>query len=315
MRVSITIAALALLLAIGVNAAAQESEEARDLFNEAVVHFDSGRFEDAATAFRSAYKLNPSWKLLYNIGQCEAALKHYGLAIDSFERYLSEGGDEVQIERRDEVLEELERLRKMVGVVLFEGPDGVDIRVDGFARGKTPIPAGVLVSAGVPHRFEIERDGEVVFDRTLKVRGGMTVTIRIPREDGGGEAEVVSPEPGTVVETEDDSTGLSPAFFWVGVGATVAFGAGTLAMSFAAESKYDDAVADPSDQELRDQGQAMQAVGITFLALTGVAAVTTGILAGFTDFGGGDEEPGEVGLAVTPWGSGSAGGLVLEGRF
>jgi tetratricopeptide (TPR) repeat protein len=314
MRLEMTIASLAVLLSIGADAAAEESVEARDLFNEAVVHFDAGRFEDAVTAFRGAYKMQPSWKLLYNIGQCEAALKHYGLAIDSFERYLSEGGDEVQIERRDEVLEELERLRKMVGAVMFDGPDGVDVTVDGFARGTTPIPAGVLVSAGVPHRFEVERDGEVVFDRTLKVRGGMTVTIRIPKDDGGGEAEVVAPEGGAVVEDGDDS-GLSPVYFWVGVGATAAFGAGTLALGFAAESKYDDAVADPSNQDLRDQGKTMQAVGITFLVVTGVAAVTTGVLAAFTDFDGGDEDGEGSDLTVNPWSSGSGGGLAVEGRF
>jgi len=300
-----------LILALATSAAAQEPEEARDLFNEGVVHFDAGRYDDAVTAFRSAYKLNPSWKLLYNIGQCEAALKHYGLAIDAFERYLSEGGDEVPIERRDEVLEELERLRKMVGAVMFEGPDGVTVVVDGFERGVTPIPAGVLVSAGVPHRFELERDGEMVFERTLKVRGGVTVTVRVP--EGEGEAEVVAPASAPVGD-EDDDRGLSPVYFWVGVGSTAACGAVALALSFAAESKYDAAVDDPSNNDVRDEGKALQAVGITFLALSGAAAVTTGILAAFTDFDGGDEETA-VDLTLAPWGGGAAGGLVLEGRF
>jgi hypothetical protein len=314
MRLHTTIAAFILLLGFGASAAAEESEQARDLFNEAVVHFDAGRFDDAVTAFRGAYDLQPSWKLLYNIGQCEAALKHYGLAIDAFERYLSEGGDEVQIGRRDEVLEELERLRKMVGAVLFDGPDGVTVTVDGYARGTTPIPAGVLVSAGVPHRFEVEREGELVFDRTLKVRGGMTVTIRVPDDDSGERAEVVSDGGEPVVEPDDEG-GLSPVAFWIGVGATAVLGGVTIGMSVAAESKYDDAVADPSNQELRDQGKLMQGVGITCLALTGAAAITTGVLAAFTDFGGDDEAPAEVDLSLAPWATGSSGGLVLEGRF
>ncbi|MBW2276647.1 MAG: tetratricopeptide repeat protein [Deltaproteobacteria bacterium] len=314
MRVATTMAAFALLLAVTATAVAQESVQARDLFNEAVVHFDSGRYEDAATAFRNAYELQPSWKLLYNIGQCEAALKHYGLAIDSFEHYLSEGGDEVPIDRRDEVLEELDRLRKMVGTVLFDGPDGVTVTVDGYVRGSTPIPAGVLVSAGIPHRFEVEREGEVVFDRTLKVRGGMTVTIRVPQGDSGEEAEVVPSGADSVVGADGDEE-LSQAIFWACLGATAALGAVTLAMSFGAESKYDDATADPSNQNLKDEGKTMQAVGITFLALTGAAAITTGILAAFTDFGGDDEASAEVDLSLAPWGAGSGGGLVLEGRF
>lgn len=315
MRTATAIAASALILATGVGVRAQDSEEARDAFNEAVVHFDAGRHEDAVTAFRRAYRIQPSWKLLYNIGQCEAALKHYGLAIDAFERYLSEGGDEVQLDRRDEVIEELERLRKMVGAVLFDGPDGVTVTVDGYQRGTTPIPAGVLVSAGVPHRFEVERDGEVVFDRTLKVRGGMTVTVRIPRGDAGGEAEVVTSGSDAVVDGAREDEGLSPVYFWIGVSSTAAFGAVTLAMSVAAESRYEDAKADPSNRELRDEGQRMQVVGITFLALTGAAAVTSGILAAFTDFGGGDESTEGVELSVAPWRDGPGGGLVLEGRF
>ena len=53
------------------------------------------RFLEAVRAFRSANEINPSWKIEFNIGQCEAALKRYGLAMEAFEKYLALGGDEV----------------------------------------------------------------------------------------------------------------------------------------------------------------------------------------------------------------------------
>ena len=56
------------------------------------------KFKEAADAFRLANHLRRSWKLLYNIGQCEAAAKRYGMALDAFERYVAEGGFSLKAE-------------------------------------------------------------------------------------------------------------------------------------------------------------------------------------------------------------------------
>ena len=64
-------------------------------FAEAKRYFMDGQFGKAAMKFREANVLKPSWKLFYNIGQCETAAKHYGLALEAFEQYLARGGDGV----------------------------------------------------------------------------------------------------------------------------------------------------------------------------------------------------------------------------
>ena len=84
-------------------AADDESEKAQALFQKGADLYENSAFDRAADAFRQAYAIRPSWKLYYNIGQSEAAAKHYGLALEAFEKYLAEGGDDVEKERSDEV--------------------------------------------------------------------------------------------------------------------------------------------------------------------------------------------------------------------
>ena len=49
--------------------------EARDEFEKGVADFKAGLYEQAARAFRRANRLNPTWSLLFNIAQSEAAAK------------------------------------------------------------------------------------------------------------------------------------------------------------------------------------------------------------------------------------------------
>jgi hypothetical protein len=300
-------------------AAAEDTDEeaARAAFKEGVDHFEAKRYEEALASFRMANEIAPSWKLRFNIGQCEAALKRYGLAIEEFEAYLAEGGDDVAHERREFVLEELRRLREMVGSIEVKGRPGLAVHIDGLDRGATPLGAGVRVTAGKGHEVRVLDGERTVLVQKVTVGGGQDVVIEVDAEAVGPESEGQGSAAGEPSESEPedgDGGGISPAFFWIGAGATTAFAGVTLWMNFAAKSKYQQLEDDPSDQTLRDEGEKAQVVGITFLALTGAAAVTTGILAAFTDFGG--EEPGaEADLALAPWASGQGGGLTLEGRF
>ncbi len=90
-------------------------DEAREAFKQGVAAFDQGRVSDALVAFERAYSLKPAFKLLYNIGQAQADLKLTRQAIQSFEKYLREGGDKIEPERRAEVEAEIARLRLVSG--------------------------------------------------------------------------------------------------------------------------------------------------------------------------------------------------------
>ena len=81
------------------SAQADDMSDALKAFENAKVLFHELKYKEAADSFREAYKLKPNWKLLYNIGQSEAAGKRHGLALQAFESYLSQGGDDIEESR------------------------------------------------------------------------------------------------------------------------------------------------------------------------------------------------------------------------
>ncbi len=328
-----------LLTSIGPRGRADEGNKqaALQAFKAGVEQFNEEHYAEAVTKFREAHRLNPSWKIQYNIGQCEAALKRYGLALEAFEHYLAKGGDDVPDDRRDEVVNELRRMREMVGAVEVRGPSGIVVFIDDIERGATPLGTGIRVTAGIEHGIRLVKSNEELLSHHVTVGGGQTVTIDAPevtqkKEEPPAVAATPPPiapepekkeppaEPAPVVRapSEEDGTeesgGISPVFFWVGLGATAAFGAGTLAMNFAAENKWDQANKNPADESIQQSGKSMQVTGLVFLGLTGAAAITTAILAAFTDFRG-NRENADTDASIGFFGQPNAGGVMFGRRF
>ncbi|MCP4600407.1 MAG: tetratricopeptide repeat protein [Proteobacteria bacterium] len=173
----IFIALLVALLSVGAVAGKADKQKAVKAFNEGIKLYQVGKMDEAVQKFRHADALNPSWKIKYNIGQCEASLKRYGLAIEAFEQYLGHGGDEISIERRDEVLTELDRLRRMVGTITISGEPGVDVYVDVVKRANTSIRTSIKVTAGVEHEISFVKNGEKMGSVKLIVSGGEVVAL------------------------------------------------------------------------------------------------------------------------------------------
>ena len=173
---------IGVFLLIQIEASAQD-KNAQMHYVAGVNHFQNGAFKAASEEFRKAYALKPSWKIYYNIGQSEAAAKRYGLALDAFESYLTQGGDDVLDERRDEVLKELDRLRKIVGSLEIIVENGADIYIDGIKRGTTPLLGKLSVSAAVPHTVYAIIDGRKTPVRKFKVRGKDTHQINLKEEE------------------------------------------------------------------------------------------------------------------------------------
>ena len=125
--VLLLLAALVSFQAGAAESGSSSSPEA--LFEKGTSLFQKGDYAAAARAFREANEVRPTWRLHYNIGQSEAAAKHHGRALEAFEAYLSEGGDDVPADRREEVIREIEQLRKMVGMLDIRAPDGAVAQV------------------------------------------------------------------------------------------------------------------------------------------------------------------------------------------
>jgi hypothetical protein len=314
MRQIFALTAIGLALLSGSAAAGQDKEaEARELFKQGLDQFDQQRYEEALVAFQQADKLNPSWKIAFNIGQCQAALKRYGLAIEAFERYLAEGGDEVPPERRTKVLDELSQFRKMVGGVMVTGQDDVVVVIDDVVRGSTPMNQPILVTAGVQHHIELVKQEEVLKTLIETVRGESILEIDLsetgepvpaPALPTTGESGQPAPPP------EDDGAGLSPVWFWVGLGATAVFAGGAVGANFALKRMKDDGIETDDDF---NNARGVKIAGLASLGLAAAAGITTGVLVFFTDWNGDDEEPAE--LQVGAFGTDDGGGLSLQGSF
>jgi len=134
-------------------------EEARQAFDEGKQHYFEKRYDEAAKAFREAYELKQSWKLFYNIGQSEVLAKHYGLALEAFENYLAQGGDEVPEDRQAETIKEIKRLQALVGTIRVDGQAGDEVVVNGRVYGTLPRARRVKEIRGTDVRCSlVDRD-------------------------------------------------------------------------------------------------------------------------------------------------------------
>ncbi len=95
------------------------SEEAKRAFAAG-----GAKYEDALTQFTKAYRLSKSWKVLGNIGLCSLKLERDGEAVAAYEKYLAQGGKEIDGEERAQVERDLAALKAQVVDVALEFPEG-----------------------------------------------------------------------------------------------------------------------------------------------------------------------------------------------
>ncbi|MBN2716988.1 MAG: tetratricopeptide repeat protein [Deltaproteobacteria bacterium] len=190
---------IVLLTTLTVSSAFAGTESAQSAFEEGAALFEHREYSKAAAAFRKAYKIKPSWKILYNIAQCETAAGQYGRALEDFETFLAQGADEITLKRRNEVEAELDRLRKLVGFVEIKAPEGAIVFINGEERGTCPLPGKLMVAASVVHELKIVDGGEELLNRNIQVGGTQFITIEA---NGESDDETVRNSSDTPAETE-----------------------------------------------------------------------------------------------------------------
>ena len=209
-----------LFASINVAVAGATDDEAKKAFKRGTALYRENRFKEAADEFRKANELRPSWKILFNIGQCRAAAKQYGLALEAFESYLSQGGDDVPKDKRETVIEEIRVLREMVGYLSVEAPEGSQVFIDGLSRGTVPLPGPLPIGTGMNHDLEITRIDTVLMQKSIRVNSGKILTIntnpkqnRPPPKDTAEETAHTTPEttePGAETQDGEDETEETP---------------------------------------------------------------------------------------------------------
>jgi hypothetical protein len=317
-------------------------DAAREFFEKGNQQFKKEQYAEAADSFRAAYKTAPNWKILYNIAQSEAAAKHHGLALTAFERYLALGGDDINKQRSDEVESEITRLKKIVGYVTVEAPEGSTIIVDGVEYGVAPIEGGIPVSGSVVHIFEVVMpDGTKLPFKKVNLVSGNNVMISFiekePEKEPSDNGETTptkeeaqplpadeQPKPPVVEpETKEKKSKITPLEIggWVsfGIGAGMLAGAGaTGGLAMAADSDIQDTCPEgcyESNYGLVDKRDNLALATNVLLGVGGTAAAVGIGLVIYSRIKSKKERKDEKAILIQPILNHQTAGAFLEVRF
>lgn len=289
---------------------AERLAAARANYERGLKLFDEGAHDGARVEFQKAYELAPSFKILYNLGLVHKQLFDYVNALTSFERYLVEGGSNIEEPRRVEVVREIESLKTRVGSInITTNVEGAEILIDDVSVGRTPLARSVRINPG-NRKISAAKTGLIPASRVVQVAGSSTTTIRLELS-----------ETRTILVVEKAQRRV-PWGGW-GITAALAVGAGVTGyLALQSDSKLEDARAktnaDPDD--LSSRSTTTRALGITSDVLT-VGAVAAGALSLYytIKWGKGGEQsapPSAAAAAAKSLKVGfNPGGLSLTGAF
>jgi hypothetical protein len=217
-------------------AATDPVQQARERFQRGAELFKEGSFDAAFAEFSRAYEIAPNYRVLYNLAQVELERHDYASALRFFQRYLADGGAEIDAERRAGVEREIQALRNRVAeLTVKSNVTGVEVSVDGIVIGTLPLPAPVLVSAGV-RRIAARREGYQPVDRTLSVAGGDKPVLELVLEP----IQSAKPISSTSSAAATESSGGVPAGAWIGFVAAGVFGGTALTFGILTQKQDDD---------------------------------------------------------------------------
>lgn len=296
---------LAVAISLGAGVASAQSS-AGDLYDKGSAAFAAGRYQEAADAFARADELAPNDVAL------ESALKSVVLADDAalgmtlVERAEGRATAPALAEARDKARE-----------AFRDRASKVTLRCPASDPGCTLTLEGEKVEPGVPRFRKVGSYGLTAVTsgesrvHTIEVQAGRELDFTVPVAEGQPPPPVAPPPqppaplPFSTTPTpapdETDDGGLSPAWFWVGLGATIAAGGATVGVGAYTLSLHDDFEA--GDDSAEDPGRTAQTATNVLIGLTGALAVTTVVL-GVVSLGGDEPEaalsvelgPGHAGL-------------------
>jgi hypothetical protein len=199
-------------------------KEAAERYQRGLSIYAEGEYLLALVEFERAYQLAPNYRVLYNIGQVRIQLGRYSKALEALEAYLKQGGDEINPDRREAVMNDLKMLGERTAKlrVTINEP-GAEISIDGVNAGIAPLSEPIVVDAG-EHTVEVRKGG--FYDKSS------FVTLA-GREDAEVKVDLVKMPPSGVVERHTDryvEPKADRSLMWIGWAATgtLAVGAGVV---------------------------------------------------------------------------------------
>jgi hypothetical protein len=275
--------ALALFLSAA-PALADAKEDAAEAYDKGAAAYDKGDYPLAATQLARADELAPNGVTLELALGAVLRADDPVLGMTLVERAEKRKGGKSLDKLVDAARRKFgARAGKLNVACRVESPVGdrqgqCEVKVDGkrFERG-----GARWVSVGV-HDVVIDIGGALQKSE-VTIEGGKTVELvptapvssgepkPPPQETKPPETKPEPPKPKPPAESD----GISPTWFWVGLGATAVVGGVGLVSGLDTASKYDEFAKDRSNEEASSAGQSAQTRTIVLLAGTGVLAVAT----------------------------------------
>jgi tetratricopeptide (TPR) repeat protein len=267
---------------------ASSVEDARAHFQRGVDYYTEGDLNAALIELQRAYELQPTYRLLYNLGQVTYEQRDYVAAERYFRDYLEQGGSEIDAARRQEVEGELEKLKDRVADVRLETDlPNARLFIDDTPVGQSPLARPVRVSAG-QRRIRAESPGYAPVTRVVDVVGGEALIVQLTFGPSLNASATTAP-----VDVGEASS--SNAALWTGIATGVlGLGAGAMALwTNSDDQKYADALEGPTTRdeldELSDRTKTKALITDVLLGATLVTGTITVIL-----LLSGDDEPAET---------------------
>ncbi|HEY6078586.1 MAG TPA: hypothetical protein VIW29_07275 [Polyangiaceae bacterium] len=234
------------------------TDDARKHFNSGVAHLrdpDGARYEEAYREFKVAYQASPSWKILGNLGLAAMKLERDGEAIAAFERYLQEGGKELEASERADIERDLNTLRSSaVTLTLTTNPADLTITDERVPVQGSPIrnryqsQGGTLTLLVRPghHVISAVADGKPTRTWELDAEPGTSqqhhFDLDAVEQPAAAAAPVTGAAPAATPAPEAASRPV-PTSVWIGAAATGALAIGasvTGVMALGKNSDYQD---------------------------------------------------------------------------
>jgi hypothetical protein len=289
-----------------VTAHADEKDEALSRWKRGLELYEEQDFPNALIEFRKAYSLAPSYKVLFNIGQVCFQLTDYACALNSFQQYLKDGGNNISTDRRKEVERDLEKLRTRVGSLeIVTNVAGADVLIDDVVVGKSPLAASIVVSAG-RRKITVMKEGNGSETRIVEVAG--TDSLRVEVKLAVPTPPPPKPEPPMV--TPSKWTTLS--FIGIGGAGVLAIAGGVtgiLAIRASNDLEAQRFVGNEPPPSFDDKSRKVSNLSLATDVLLGAAAVTLATTLTLTLIRSPKPERATVSLGVMP------AGIVMAGAF
>lgn len=282
-------------------------DEARERFRRGVELYHEGDYRAALIEFDRANKLAPNFRIHFNIAQAYLELQNYTDALSSFERYLSEGGDQLSAADKTNAAGEIRKLAgRIAGVQIAVNAPKSTVFIDDVSIGSPPFDKPLRLSAG-RRKIVVTSDGYLPQTKIVDLAGGDSLQLQFVLElvakTPAGQPVVV-PEAPKLVATPM-GTG-----FWVSLATTsvLAVGAGATGyLAIDAKNKNNDELntLGVSRSSLESSDRHMRNYALATDVLLGATAVAAGLTVYFAVTR--SSEPTRVGLVP--------GGAVVTGNF